>query len=115
VRPSERIGQFYGLTHRAPGSPAGRGFEKHSHGMPPNLLAHYCWHQYLDECPPDRGRNPRCFSGLPYRCGFPQITGTVDLTDEIEQTLAMGLTSNSWAIGRDFSASMSCSSIRSSF
>jgi len=32
-----------------------------------------CWHQYLDECPPDRGRNPRCFNGLPYRCGFPQI------------------------------------------
>ena len=33
-----------------------------------------CWHQYLDECPPDRGRNPRCFNGLPYRCRFPQIT-----------------------------------------
>src|SRR6516162_9635379 len=32
-----------------------------------------CWHQYLDECPPDRGRNPRCFNGLPYRCEFPQI------------------------------------------
>src|SRR5215469_9116160 len=32
-----------------------------------------CWHQYLDECPPERGRNPRCFNGLPYRCGFPQI------------------------------------------
>jgi hypothetical protein len=29
------------------------------------------WH---DECPPDRGRNPRCFNGLPYHCGFPQIT-----------------------------------------
>jgi hypothetical protein len=33
----------YELTHRAPGSPAGRGFEKYSHGMPPNLLAHYCY------------------------------------------------------------------------
>ena len=33
-----------------------------------------CWHQDLDECPPDRGRNPRCFNGLPYRCEFPQIT-----------------------------------------
>ena len=32
-----------------------------------------CWHQYLDECPPDRGRNPRCFNGLPYRCEFPQV------------------------------------------
>ena len=31
------------------------------------------WHQYLDECPPDRGRNPRCFNGLPYHCGLPQI------------------------------------------
>ena len=27
----------------------------------------------LDECPPDRDRNPRCFNGLPYRCGFPQV------------------------------------------
>ena len=32
-----------------------------------------CWHQYLDECPPDRSRNPRCFNGLPYHCGFPQV------------------------------------------
>src|SRR5215470_18048475 len=32
-----------------------------------------CWHQYLDECPPDRGRNPRCFNGLPCHCEFPQI------------------------------------------
>ena len=31
------------------------------------------WHQYLGECPPDRSRNPRCFNGLPYHCGFPQI------------------------------------------
>ena len=31
------------------------------------------WHQYLDECPPDRGRNPRCFNGLPYPCEFPQV------------------------------------------
>jgi hypothetical protein len=22
---------------------------------------------------PDRGRNPRCFNGLPYRCEFPQV------------------------------------------
>jgi len=33
-----------------------------------------CWHQYLDECPPDRGRNPRCFNGLPTAAGSPQIT-----------------------------------------
>jgi hypothetical protein len=32
-----------------------------------------CWHQYLDECPRDRGRNPRCSHSLPYRCGFPHV------------------------------------------
>jgi hypothetical protein len=31
------------------------------------------WHQLLDECPPDRDRDPSCFNGLPYRRGFPQI------------------------------------------
>ena len=31
----------YELTHPSAGLAAGRGFEKHSHGMPPNLLAHY--------------------------------------------------------------------------
>src|SRR5215472_4381037 len=27
----------------------------------------------MDECPPDRSRNPRCFNGLPYHTGFPQV------------------------------------------
>ena len=31
----------YELTHPSAGLAAGRGFEKHSHGIPPNLLAHY--------------------------------------------------------------------------
>src|SRR5215469_11202169 len=29
---------------------------------------------WLSDEPVGRGRNPRCFNGLPYRCGFPQIT-----------------------------------------
>src|SRR5215469_8567608 len=47
--------------------------ENVKHGFPRGKTLS-CWHQYLDECPPGRGRNPRCFNGLPYRCGFPQIT-----------------------------------------
>ena len=30
-------------------------------------------YQQLDECPPDRDRNPSCFNGLPCHRGFPQI------------------------------------------
>ena len=41
ARLSERNWSVYELTDRAPGLEAGRGVEKHSNGMPPNLLAHY--------------------------------------------------------------------------
>jgi peptide subunit release factor RF-3 len=38
-----------------------------------------------------------------------------DLIDEIEQTLALGVTSTSWASGATFLASMTCSPMRSSY